>query len=79
MKKLIEITLGVVTGVGGYLEIGSIATAAEGGAGFRYTLLWSLLLATFCVIFFVEIAGRFAAITPSRTPSANDSASITLL
>ena len=29
MKKLLEISLGIVTSVGGFLEIGSIATAAS--------------------------------------------------
>jgi Mn2+/Fe2+ NRAMP family transporter len=63
MKKLLEITLGVVTSVGGYLEIGSIATSAEAGAGYSYQLIWCLLLGTLCIIFLVEMSGRFAAIS----------------
>jgi len=63
MKKLFEIALGIVTSVGGYLEIGSIVTSAEAGAGFRFKLIWCLLLGTFCLIFLVEMAGRFAAIS----------------
>jgi hypothetical protein len=34
MKKLGEIALGVVTSVGGFLEIGSLTTAAQAGAAF---------------------------------------------
>ena len=29
MKKIFEVAFGIVTSVGGFLEIGSIATAAE--------------------------------------------------
>jgi hypothetical protein len=32
MKKLLDITLGLGTSLGGFLEIGSIATAAPAGA-----------------------------------------------
>ncbi|TPM33163.1 divalent metal cation transporter [Mesorhizobium sp. B2-3-5] len=63
MKKLLEISLGVVTSVGGFLEIGSMATAAQAGALFGFQLIWSVVLGTVCIIFLVEMAGRFAAVT----------------
>ncbi|TPK98735.1 divalent metal cation transporter [Mesorhizobium sp. B2-4-12] len=63
MKKLLEISLGVVTSVGGFLEIGSMATAAQAGALFGFQLIWSVVLGTVCIIFLVEMAGRFAAVS----------------
>lgn len=63
MSKLLEITLGIVTSVGGFLELGSLATAAQAGAAFEFRLLWAILLGTICVIFLVEMAGRFAAVS----------------
>jgi Mn2+/Fe2+ NRAMP family transporter len=63
MKKILQVALGVVTGIGGFLEIGSIATAAEAGASFRYALLWSIALGTICLIFLVEMTGRLAAVS----------------
>jgi Mn2+/Fe2+ NRAMP family transporter len=63
MKKLLEISLGIVTSVGGYLEIGSIATSTEAGAGFGFQLLWALVLGTVCIIVLVEMSGRFAAVS----------------
>jgi Mn2+/Fe2+ NRAMP family transporter len=63
MKKLLEISLGIVTSVGGYLEIGSIATAAAAGAAFGFQLLWALVLGTVCIIVLVEMSGRFAAVS----------------
>ena len=58
MKKLLEISLGIVTSIGGFLEIGSIATAAQAGAEFGYQLLWALALGGICVAFLVEQGGR---------------------
>ena len=63
MKKVLQITLGIVTSVGGFLEIGSVTTAAQAGAAFGYQLLWALLLGTICLIFLVEMSGRFAAVS----------------
>lgn len=63
MKKALEITLGIVTSVGGFLEIGSVTTAAQAGAAFGYQLLWAILLGTLCLIFLVEMSGRFSAVT----------------
>jgi Mn2+/Fe2+ NRAMP family transporter len=63
MGKLFEIALGIVTSVGGFLEIGSIATAAQAGAVFGFRLLWAIVLGGLCIIFLVEMAGRFAAVS----------------
>ena len=63
MKKLLEISLGIVTSVGGFLEIGSIATAAQAGADFGFQLIWAVVLGGLCVIFLVEQAGRLSAIS----------------
>jgi len=63
MKKVLQITLGIVTSVGGFLEIGSVTTAAQAGASFGYELLWAILLGTICLIFLVEMSGRFSAVS----------------
>jgi Mn2+/Fe2+ NRAMP family transporter len=63
MKKMLQISLGIVTSVGGFLEIGSVTTAIQAGATFGYQLLWTLLLGTVCLIFLVEMSGRLAAVS----------------
>ena len=63
MTKIFEIALGIVTSIGGFLEIGSIATAAQAGAVFRYQLIWAVVLGTLCIAVLVEMAGRFAAVS----------------
>ncbi|MGO4440932.1 Nramp family divalent metal transporter [Rhizobium sp. RAF56] len=60
MKKLLEVSLGVVTSVGGFLETGSIATSAQAGATYGFALIWAVVLGTGCLIFLVEMSGRFA-------------------
>ena len=63
MSKLLKIALGIFTSIGGFLEVGAIATAADAGASFRFQLIWALILGTICVIFLVEMSGRFAAVS----------------
>lgn len=70
MKKLMQIALGIVTGIGGFLEAGSIATAAEAGASFRYSLIWAIALGTICLIFLVEMTGRLAAVSKHAVADA---------
>jgi Mn2+/Fe2+ NRAMP family transporter len=70
MKKIFQIALGIVTSVGGFLEIGSITTAAQAGASFGYQLVWSIVVGTVCVAFLVEMSGRFAAVSKHTIPDA---------
>jgi len=70
MKKIVEIALGIVTSVGGFLEIGSIATAAQAGADFSFQLIWTIVLGGLCIIFLVEQAGRFSAVSGRTIPDA---------
>jgi len=63
MKKILQLALGIVTSVGGFLEIGSVTTAAQAGASFGYKLLWAILLGTICLIFLVEMSGRLSAVS----------------
>jgi len=63
VRKILQVSLGIVTAIGGFLEVGSIATAAQGGALFEMRLLWAILLGTLALIVLVEMAGRFAAVS----------------
>lgn len=63
MKKIAEVALGMVTSIGGFLEIGSIVTAAQGGAAYRYQLGWAIALGTLCLALLLEMSGRLAAVS----------------
>ena len=70
MSKLLEIALGLVTGIGGFLEAGSLATSAQAGAAFGFQLIWAIVLGTICIAFLVEMAGRLAAVSKHTLPDA---------
>src|SRR5947199_2708239 len=70
LKKVFEVSLGIVTSFAGFLEAGSIATSAQAGAGFGYQLIWPIALGTVCVIFLIEMSGRLAAVSHHPLPSA---------
>jgi Mn2+/Fe2+ NRAMP family transporter len=63
VRKLLDIALGIVTSVAGFLEIGSLVTSAQAGALFGYRLLWAVVLGGACLAFLVEMSGRFAAVS----------------
>ncbi len=70
MSKILEIALGIVTSIGGFLDVGAIATAAEAGSIFSFHLIWAIILGTICVIFLVEMSGRLAAVSKHTLAAA---------
>jgi Mn2+/Fe2+ NRAMP family transporter len=70
MSKLLEIALGLVTGIGGFLEAGSLATSAQAGAAFGFQLTWAIALGVICIAFLVEMGGRLAAVSKHTLPDA---------
>jgi Mn2+/Fe2+ NRAMP family transporter len=70
MKKFLQVALGILTGIGGFLEVGSVATAAQAGASFRYALIWAIALGAICLIFLIEMTGRLAAISKHAVADA---------
>ena len=63
MKRILDLSLGIVTSIGGFLEAGSIITAVQAGALFGYKLLWAIALGTLGLMLLVEQSGRLAAVT----------------
>ena len=63
MKGMLKVVLGIVTSIGGFVEVGSISTSAQAGASFRFRLVWALALATLCLMFLIEMSGRLAAVS----------------
>jgi Mn2+/Fe2+ NRAMP family transporter len=62
VKKIFTLVLGVVTSIGGFVEAGSISTAAQAGAEFGYTLMWAIAIATLILASLAEMSGRVAAV-----------------
>lgn len=71
MKNITKLVLGILTSVGGYVEVGSLGTALQAGSAYRYGLLWPLALGTVCIACLIEMSGRFAAVTKETVFSAS--------
>jgi Mn2+/Fe2+ NRAMP family transporter len=63
VKKWGEVALGVVTSMGGFLEVGSIATSVQAGGAFGFQLAWALALGTISLAILMEMTGRLAAVS----------------
>jgi manganese transport protein len=62
MKRIMQVALGLVTALGGFVDIGDLVFASQAGARFGYDLLWALALGTFIIMIYSEMSGRLAAI-----------------
>jgi len=62
MKKYLGITLGIMTALGGFLDLGQIIFTAQAGAYFSYQLLWAIVLGTAAIILYMEMCGRIAVV-----------------
>jgi len=62
VSRALQLTLGLLTAVGGFVDVAAIATSAESGAKFGLGLVWAMLLGTLAIILLVEMSGRYAAV-----------------
>ena len=62
MKKLLGITLGIMTALGGFVDLGQIVFTTQAGALFGYRLLWAIVLGTLAIIVYMEMCGRVAVV-----------------
>jgi Mn2+/Fe2+ NRAMP family transporter len=62
VRKIFNLALGVITSIGGFVEVGSISTSAQAGAEFGFSLLWAIAAATLFLAALAEMAGRVAAV-----------------
>jgi Mn2+/Fe2+ NRAMP family transporter len=58
----LELTLGIMTAVGGFVDISELVFAAKAGSTFGYALIWVFAAATIGIMVFGEMSGRVAAV-----------------
>lgn len=63
MSALVDVILGIVTSIGGFIEVGSLSTSAQAGAEFGFQLLWAIAAATVMLAVMIEMSGRLAAVS----------------
>ncbi|WP_262287208.1 NRAMP family divalent metal transporter [Micromonospora sp. MA102] len=63
MRKLFAATLGVLSAVGGFVDIGDLVAASQAGARFGMAHAWVLLVGVVGICAYAEMAGRIAAVS----------------
>jgi len=58
VKKFLAITLGILTAIGGFVDIGDLVANAEVGARFGFSLAWVVVVGVVGICVFAEMAGR---------------------
>ncbi|WP_029288322.1 Nramp family divalent metal transporter [Cellulomonas sp. HZM] len=67
MKKLLGVALGILTAIGGFVDIGDLVTNAVVGARFGLSLVWVVLVGIVGICVFAQMSGRVAAVSGRAT------------
>ena len=67
MKKLLQVFLGVLTAIGGFVDIGDLVANAVVGARFGLGLAWVVLVGVVGICLFADMSGRVAAVSGRGT------------
>jgi manganese transport protein len=62
VKQLLKLTLGIVTAIGGFVDVGNIVTSGITGARFGVALTWAVVVGTIGMTVYAEMAGRVSAV-----------------
>jgi manganese transport protein len=63
MKRFLAITLGIVSSIGGFFDMGEIVMTAETGARFGLSLAWVVIAGTIGIMIYAEMSGRIATLS----------------
>jgi Mn2+/Fe2+ NRAMP family transporter len=67
MKRLLGVALGIMTAIGGFVDIGDLVTNALVGSRFGLSLAWATLTGLVGICLYAEMSGRVAAVTRRGT------------
>lgn len=67
MKKVFAVALGILTAIGGFLDIGDLVTNAVVGSRFGLALVWVVVVGMVGICLFAQMAGRVAAVSGRAT------------
>ncbi|WP_349536378.1 Nramp family divalent metal transporter [Rhodococcus rhodochrous] len=67
MKSLFAVALGILTAIGGFLDIGDLVTNAVVGARFGLSLAWVVPVGVLGICVFAQMSGRVAAVSGRAT------------
>lgn len=67
MKRLFAVALGILTAIGGFLDIGDLVTNAVVGSRFGLSLAWVVVVGVVGICLFAQMSGRVAAVSGRAT------------
>lgn len=67
MKKILGLALGILTAIGGFLDIGDMVTNAVVGSRFGLSLAWVVGVGVVGICLFASMSGRVAAVSGRAT------------
>ncbi len=67
MKKYLAVALGVLTAIGGFLDIGDLVTNAVVGSRFGMSLAWVVVVGVIGICLFAHMSGKVAALSGAAT------------
>ena len=67
MKRIFALALGILTAIGGFVDIGDLVTNSLVGARFGLSLVWVVLVGVLGICVFAEMSGRVAAVSGRAT------------
>lgn len=67
MKRILGVALGILTAIGGFVDIGDLVTNAVVGSRFGLSLVWVVLVGGVGICLFASMSGRVAAVSGRAT------------
>jgi Mn2+/Fe2+ NRAMP family transporter len=67
VKQVFAVALGILTAIGGFVDIGDLVTNAQVGARFGLSLGWITVVGVIGICVFAEMSGRVAAVSGRAT------------
>jgi len=67
MSKIFAVALGILTAIGGFVDIGDLVTNAVVGSRFGLALVWVVLVGVVGICLYANMAGRVAAVSGRAT------------
>src|SRR3954468_2711805 len=67
MAKLFSVALGILTAIGGFLDIGDLVTNAIVGSRFGLALAWVVPVGVLGICLYAQMAGKVAAVSGRAT------------
>jgi manganese transport protein len=63
VKAVLQIALGIIAAIGGFVDIGDLVFNSQAGATLGYSVLWATPIGVLGIIVFAEMSGRIVAVS----------------